>query len=305
MLAAFPEKILSVDCLIIDTVYSLTESPMRLFYMRVILFALLPFGIICASFFFWQVNGCISALSKEERNDKNYTTIIIILFLFYPAIVSYMAESVNCYSLEGEFRLYNDLEEVCYIGTHLVILVLVSVPGLLVWALGIPFFALQQLLSFSKLRDSYKAYSNPSHYNSMSDRFELKFGFLTSGYQEKFYFWEVLLILRKTLIVLMITLLAPLSKGMQSLTTISVLLAFLTVHIKIAPFNDQRLNDLESYSLIVLIITIYFGLYYQSSKGTESLFESDITKWLVFFGVFVTSSTFLAHFIYKMHAEIV
>ena len=90
-----------------------------------------------------------------------------------------------------------------------------------------------------------------------------------------------------------------------NISTISVLLAFLIVHIKVAPFNDQRLNNLESYSLTVLIIIIYFGLYYQSSKGTESLFESDVTKWLVFFGVFLTSSAFITHFMYQMHAEMV
>ena len=61
---------------------------------------------------------------------------------------------------------------------------------------------------------------------------------------------------------MLITLLAPVSKGMQSLTTISVLLAFLTIHIRVAPFYDEKLNNLESYSLMALIFTIYFGLYY-------------------------------------------
>ena len=109
-------------------------------------------------------------------------------------------------------------------------------------------------------------HSNPTVHVNMSDRFGLRFGFLTSGYQNKYYYWEVFLILRKTVIVLLITFLAPISAGVQSLSTIIVLGSFLIVHLRISPFYDKKLNDLETYSLVVLIITVYFGLYYQASK---------------------------------------
>ena len=128
-----------------------------------------------------------------------------------------MAESVNCYDLgaglEDEIRLYNDLEEVCYKGQHIWMVMFVSVPGLILWAFGIPFFALQQLTKFFKGVEDSKVYSNPNLHVTMADRFGLRFGFLTSGYQKKYYYWEVFLILRKTVIVLLITFLAPVSSG--------------------------------------------------------------------------------------------
>ena len=105
-----------------------------------------------------------------------------MLFLFYPTIVSYMAESVNCYRLEGVLRLYNDLEEICYQDSHIWILILVSIPGLILWAFGIPFFALHQLNDFAEGVEGTKVYSNPSLFVNMSDRFGLRFGFLSSGY---------------------------------------------------------------------------------------------------------------------------
>ena len=37
-------------------------------------------------------------------------TIQVILFLFYPTIVTYLAESVSCYKVDEVNRLYNDLE---------------------------------------------------------------------------------------------------------------------------------------------------------------------------------------------------
>ena len=126
----------------IDTVFSKTNFKMRLFYVRLISFALLPIGIIIISTVFWAVKAFFQNLHAIERRDKTYTTIVIMLFLFYPTIVSYMAESVNCYRLEGVLRLYNDLEEICYQDSHIWILILVSIPGLILWAFGIPFFAL-------------------------------------------------------------------------------------------------------------------------------------------------------------------
>ena len=118
------------------------DFKVRLFYVRLISFALLPLGIILISTVFWAIKAFFQKLNPVERRDKTYTTIIIMLFLFYPTIVSYMAESINCYKIEGVKRLYNDLEEICYQDSHIWILFLVSTPGLVVCAFGIPFYAL-------------------------------------------------------------------------------------------------------------------------------------------------------------------
>ena len=141
-MAALPERIISVDCLLIDTVFEFA-TPIRLFYTRLISFNLIPFVIVIISVVFWAIKKAINKFSNKERKDKTYSTIIIMLFLFYPTIVSYLAESMNCYELEGVSRLYNDLEEVCWQNNHLMIVITVTLPGLFLWSLGIPFFALQ------------------------------------------------------------------------------------------------------------------------------------------------------------------
>ena len=151
--------------------------------------------------------------------------------------------------------------------------------------------------------DKSKVYSQSTLYVNMSDRFGLRFGFLTSGYRTEFYFWEILIILRKTVLVLLITFLAPISKGVQSLSTIIVLSTFLIVHLRVSPFYDSKLNNLETYSLLALILVVYFGLYYQAGKDSAALLQSDIVKWTVFTMVFIASFAFLTHFVVQMHAE--
>ena len=54
---------------------------------------------------------------------------------------------------------------------------------------------------------------------------------------------------------------------------------------------------------MALIVTIYFGLVYQSSKESATIQGSDLVKWMVFVCVFTASSAFMLHFIAKMHAE--
>ena len=85
----------------------------------------------------------------------------------------------------------------------------------------------------------------------MRDRVKLRLGFLTIGYEEEFYFWEIVLLLRKTILVLLMTFLAPVSAGIQSLSAIILLIAFLGMQISKKPFYDDRLNKLEAVSLMV------------------------------------------------------
>ena len=53
---------------------------------------------------------------------------------------------------------------------------------------------------------------------------KLRLGFLTQGYEEEYYYWEIVLLLRKTVLVLMLTFLAPISAGVQSLSAILLLI---------------------------------------------------------------------------------
>ena len=54
---------------------------MRLFYVRLISFALFPIIVIIISSIFWVVKGYFQNIDSLERKDKNYSTIVIIVFL--------------------------------------------------------------------------------------------------------------------------------------------------------------------------------------------------------------------------------
>ena len=124
-----------------------SKPTFRLYYVRLILFTCMPFIIFAVSQAFWAIYGRCKNVLPQERNDKGTATAIIVLFLFYPTIVTIIAKSANCIIIEGTSRLYDDLEEECYKGTHLLMLLTVSLPGGIAWVLGIPLYALRKLYS--------------------------------------------------------------------------------------------------------------------------------------------------------------
>jgi len=74
------------------------------------MYTLLPIGIFLVSFLFWRIYGLFARLDKQDMSDKILATQVIVLFLFYPTIVGVLADSVNCINIEGQQRLFKDLE---------------------------------------------------------------------------------------------------------------------------------------------------------------------------------------------------
>ena len=56
-------------------------------------------------------------------------------------------------------------------------------------------------------------HSDPAIYSSLRDRNKLRLGFLTQGYEENYFYWEIVLLMRKTILVFLMTFMAPVSAG--------------------------------------------------------------------------------------------
>ena len=90
----------------------------------------------------------------------------------------------------------------------------------------------------------------------------MRLGFLTAGYDDKYFYWEIVLLSRKSILVIMIVFLSSVSSGVQSLTALFFLTSFFMLQWKLQPYYDPALNQMETMSLFVIILTIYSGLYY-------------------------------------------
>jgi hypothetical protein len=115
------------------------------------------------------------------------SSIIILLFFVHPTLVQYSISNFACVDIDGETRLKPDLNVECWIGEHWFFTYSVAIPCLIVWGLGIPFFALIMLM---RSKDSLT-------------KIETKemFGFLYNGYKRENYFWEIIIMYRKIVLI--------------------------------------------------------------------------------------------------------
>lgn len=106
----------------------------------------------------------------------------------------------------------------------MIVIYAVSIPGLLLWALGVPFLGLYLVKKFRRELEAIEYTIDPKHHRNLMARFKLRLGFLTQGYREEYYYWEIVLLLRKTILVLLMTFIAPISAGVQTLAAIMLLI---------------------------------------------------------------------------------
>ena len=187
------EHLLSPDCLS-------TESAAELFYSKQIMFAVSPFIVVAMSFVFWFVRGCCSGVSffaKRKKvndttlKDKFVLTICTVMYLLFPTLCTQAFQMFHCRKVANEFYLAADMEEVCYKERHSQWMFL-GVAQLVLYVIGLPVLVLIFLR-----RNKYMDGGDGLKKHATLVRYGLFYG----AYKESMYYWEILLTMRKVLVV--------------------------------------------------------------------------------------------------------
>ena len=121
-----------------------------IYYMKLIFFAFLPAILGFGATLYWLLHSAIKRNFSELKNSL-ISTIVIVLFLVHPNIAKAMFSSFNCTQIDSELRLMPDISQICFQGKHALYLYSVSAPSVILWAFGIPLFALVLLLRNKKI----------------------------------------------------------------------------------------------------------------------------------------------------------
>jgi hypothetical protein len=98
-----------------------------------------------------------------------------------------MFNDFNCKDIDGEYRVYNDMSIICWDKIHSFWSYTVAMPSIIVWGLGIPFFALILLIRERKKLAELEIRE--------------KFGFLYNGYKLDYFYWEIIIMYRKITLI--------------------------------------------------------------------------------------------------------
>ncbi|CDW90149.1 UNKNOWN [Stylonychia lemnae] len=157
-----------------------------LLYLKLLMFAVLPFLLAILSYCFWMIVSC-KKQSENILKTKAVSSLVILLFLIHPTLVSFFFKAFDCIEVDGESRNKEDLQINCNTKQHQYFSLLIALPGLIVWGIGIPFFAFALMFRKSKNLDNLET--------------RAQYGFLFRGYKKQFYYWEIVIMYRKIILI--------------------------------------------------------------------------------------------------------
>jgi len=146
--AEISKQMLSFDCFLdtrTDTKTEQEDSLLRIQYQKMVIFSFMPLLLASASYCFWLVRSKWLEGGFEVVKGKAISSLIIALFMIHPNLTQFMFDVFNCYRIDEELRMKNDLQIVCYKDYHLFWALSTALPSIIIWGLGIPAFAFLML----------------------------------------------------------------------------------------------------------------------------------------------------------------
>ena len=105
--------------------------------------------------------------------------------------------------------------------------------------------------------------------------FDALFGFLTSRYSIKCYFWEVVIFVHKTACVL-IPIFNSNSSIQQSILMLFVSLVYLLAILKFSPFANRRMNFIEALCNVNLFLMYFCALLFIAEVDGELVVQGNL-----------------------------
>ena len=192
--------------------------------------------------------------------DKFIATVVTCLYLLYPTVTRATFKLVACQTVGCNRYLQMDLDLECWGDMHIPWVILLFIPALLLYVLGLPLLALYFL---RKHRD---------HLDAKIPRFH--FGILYLGFRHECYYWEVLTALRKTTIICVAVFLTAAGTEVQALTGSFINLIALLLHMNFRPYmrvtkDHNTLHLAEMWALVVSFSTLWMGLFFFQENVTN------------------------------------
>jgi hypothetical protein len=194
-------------------------------------------SLIFVFVFMLSIGYCVSRLKPQTKNlhsanalDKSIAAFLIALTTLYTYVLSTIFSAFRCFPQDdGTFTLLSSPSLDCYDSVWNKYIFVIVVGILIISA--VPF-----ILLFILVKNSNRRTNN---------QFYWRFGRLYEFYKPKYYYWEVIVLIRRTIFVSLV----DLTNGWQKLERSFILIAFLvvefTVDIAIQPHAKSNLPIFE------------------------------------------------------------
>ena len=240
--------------------------PYEAFYGKQIVFTFIVPAIIATCLLVW---GCIRItcavrFKLSDGHLKNYAilSVVLLLFLCYPMLVKLCLSMLKCPYVGNTRYLMSDLQEPCFAARHTTYALLLTLPQLLLYVLGLP-LAASILIVRTKAERRWVSMRHSKRYD-----FKMRYGLLYLGYREERAWYEVIIALRKVVVVSIGTFGTLLGVvDVQAFVALAAVFASIVTHLLFQPFETsnregQILHNLEFAGLVIAWATFWGGLIF-------------------------------------------
>jgi len=199
-------------------------------------------------------------LLADDYKGYLFTTLNVILFFLHPNLSRQFFLMLSCKDIGDASKtryVLGDMSVECFGSEHMTYLLLVALPMGVLWVLGIP------LIAFLYLRANKDLIKMPTLMASKEElaaklKFDATAGFLYRGYRANRYYWFLLEMARKVLLV-GFAIFFPGALHTQLLMACILLFASIVLQMALRPFEHPVPDFVEFLSLFLSFMIFFFA----------------------------------------------
>ena len=224
--------------------------------------------VILISIVFWFTVMPSSPRDWTYLAKRAFLSVVVVLHLGYISLTSTFISILNCIevnevteTMETAATQYwtTDTSIRCHEGSHAMLERVVGWPGLILLSLGFP------LITACVISLGKQTHRNEGWTQDL-------FGFMYQSYKDSHCYWECVVIGRKAVIAGVVVLAYPLGASLQVMFATFVFTVALYLQTACRPFRNDLdlLNNLESYSLLISLLTFISSLCFDTDRLSSS-----------------------------------
>ncbi|CAD8213410.1 unnamed protein product [Paramecium pentaurelia] len=242
--------IYSLDCFL-SHIFTFEIQYGRMIWQIIIPFIYIIFFFLC---YYFAVKFKFATFNRSVIT----TTLIYMYIYLHPSLIGGFVQLISYREISGYKWIQSNVSQRFDTPDHEKWMIRLCLPMLVVLAIIIP-------ISFF-----YNLYSNSHQLNDKKVR--LQWGYLYNEYTKTAYFWEVIKISQKELMIIFLTYYED--SIILKATLISLILGvYLELSLKYKPYNLNSLNKLDQYSTNVCLasIALAIGIYVSEQSNQQEI----------------------------------
>ena len=257
---------LSFDCFVVD--YEIKGPFSSSAFFKLFLLIWLPILLFLLVAIIWVIIYYIKPSWVKNLTRYLIISFISIMFLLHPRLAQSGISIFRWIDIgDNDNKVRIDSDVTCYSMEHLKWCLLLGLPILIIWVVGMPVIAL--VLMYKNIRKEGD--------NKIREYFLI----LNQGLKEKNFYWEFVNSLRKVWIL--VSFLFPFNYQILFSTSLLIITWRLQSYLK--PYKSKEKNEIEMLGINVGIVTLLWGLIFSEDDGNNANLNLIALSVLVFLNV--------------------